>query len=238
MAARVDRHWARFFGIDVARLSRPGVHVAPHAGLGDYAGVWLFRRGASCVVSAPPARVGEIEARLAGRSVAELGDPTTVAALFPEASRIVGPAFQASVAPDCFVARGDPETRLLDERDDEARARLREACSDEDWEFGTPPGATAIVQAGCFRAGALVSLATLRKRDGDACDPCIVSHPAWRGRGCATATVSAVVRYALERDLLVLYQTLVANEPAVALARALGFDPYATHLAVRLGGRS
>jgi hypothetical protein len=32
----------------------------------------------------------------------------------------------------------------------------------------------------------------------------------------------------------VLYQTLVANAPSVALAARLGYEPYATHLAVQL----
>ncbi len=233
MAARVDRHWARYFGLDVARLSDPGVHVTPHVGLGDYAGVWLFRRGASCIVSAPPERLAELEP-LRDRSVAELGDRETVALLFPEAAAIVGPAFHASVAPDCFVPRRDPLTRMLQQTDAAAVETLRSACTAEDWEAGGPPNPGEGYAAGCFRDDALVALATLRARGADACDPCVVTHPAWRAQGCGTAAVSAAVQHALDRDLLTLYLTLVANAPAVALARALGFDPYATHLAVRL----
>jgi hypothetical protein len=36
----------------------------------------------------------------------------------------------------------------------------------------------------------------------------------------------------MEAGLIVLYQTLLANAPSVALATALGYRPYAAHLAV------
>ena len=48
------------------------------------------------------------------------------------------------------------------------------------------------------------------------------------------AVVSASVQYALDRGRLILYQTLVANTPAVGIALALGMREYARHLAVRL----
>lgn len=236
MPARVDRHWARFFGVDVAVLSKPGVHVVPHAGLADYAGVWLFRRGASCIVSAPPESASDIAERLAGRSVAELGDRDAAAALFPEATAIVGPVFHASVAPDCFRPHPDPEVRALGPDDAPQVDALRAACTAEDWENGgsAAPGAP---RAGCFREGRLVALAHLRTSNDDACDPGVVTHPEWRGRGCGRAAVSALVAAALADGRLVLYQTLLANTPAVSLARALGFDPNATHLALRLDDR-
>jgi len=59
-------------------------------------------------------------------------------------------------------------------------------------------------------------------------------HPAHRGRGYGRAVVSASMQHALDRGDLVVYQTLVANLPAVAIARALGCHDYARHLAVRL----
>lgn len=233
MAARVDRHWARFFGVDVAVLGKPGVHVVPHAKLGGYAGVWLFRRGASCVVSAPGPRAAALAERLRGHSVAELGDREAVASLFPEATGVVGPAFHASIAPDCFLPHPDSEVRAVGPDDATQVETLRAACTAGDWEAGGPAGPEA-PQSGCFRGGQLVALAHLRDWSDDACDTGVVTHPEWRSRGCGRAAVSAAVEAALADDKLVLYQTLLSNTPAVSLARALGFDPYATHLAVRL----
>ena len=46
--------------------------------------------------------------------------------------------------------------------------------------------------------------------------------------------VSAMAEEALSAELLVLYQTLVSNVPAVSLGLRLGFERYATLLAVRL----
>jgi hypothetical protein len=43
-----------------------------------------------------------------------------------------------------------------------------------------------------------------------------------------------MVEKALAADPLILYQTLLSNGPSVSLARHLGFDHYATLLAVRL----
>jgi hypothetical protein len=46
--------------------------------------------------------------------------------------------------------------------------------------------------------------------------------------------VSAATARGLAAGFLVLYQTLLANIPSVALATGLGYQLYATHLAVRL----
>ena len=62
----------------------------------------------------------------------------------------------------------------------------------------------------------------------------VVTHPAYRGRGYGRAAVSAATARGLEAGFIVLYQTLLANAPSVALATELGYQPYATHLAVQL----
>lgn len=56
----------------------------------------------------------------------------------------------------------------------------------------------------------------------------------FRGCGYGKAVLSAASQYALDHHLLVLYQTLVSNKPAIAVAQSLGFQPYANHVAVRL----
>ena len=65
-------------------------------------------------------------------------------------------------------------------------------------------------------------------------DPGIITRPDSRGRGYATAAASRVVENATGLGRLVLYQTLESNTAAVSVATRLGFEQYATHVAVRL----
>jgi predicted GNAT family acetyltransferase len=80
----------------------------------------------------------------------------------------------------------------------------------------------------------VVALAQLRAHPDGAVDPCVITHREHRGRGHALRLVSALAREALSAERLVLYQTLVSNAPAMSLAHRLGFDRYATLIAVRL----
>lgn len=65
----------------------------------------------------------------------------------------------------------------------------------------------------------------------------IVTHAAHRGRGHARAALAVVTRLVIERGLVAQYRTLESNAPslALALARRLGFERWATSLAIRLG---
>src|SRR5437773_11165857 len=58
--------------------------------------------------------------------------------------------------------------------------------------------------------------------------------PPIAGRGWATATTSALVERALNEGKVVLYQTLETNTAAIKIARQLGYEQYARHVAVRL----
>jgi predicted GNAT family acetyltransferase len=80
----------------------------------------------------------------------------------------------------------------------------------------------------------LVALGGLEGWSADAANPGVLAHPQYRGRGHATAVLSAVVELAIGQRKLVLYQTLLANHASVAIATRLGFEQYASHLAVRL----
>jgi predicted GNAT family acetyltransferase len=80
----------------------------------------------------------------------------------------------------------------------------------------------------------VTAMAGYRPWSDRAGDPCVLTHPKFRGRGCGTAVVSAVVAAALEEGKLLLYQTLEANRGAVKIAVRLGYRQYARHVAVRL----
>ena len=61
-----------------------------------------------------------------------------------------------------------------------------------------------------------------------------MTRPAYRGCRYGRAVASAATAQALEAGFIVLYQTLFANTPSVALATGLGYQAYASQLAVRL----
>jgi RimJ/RimL family protein N-acetyltransferase len=60
----------------------------------------------------------------------------------------------------------------------------------------------------------------------------ISTEPAFRRRGYARACVSALTSYALERDLVPLYNTQTINAASVATARAVGYTEYIRYLTV------
>jgi predicted GNAT family acetyltransferase len=123
--------------------------------------------------------------------------------------------------------------RRLREEDRGAAERVRAACSADEWEHGgVELGARDTWAA--FEGAQLVALGQLRAHGSGAADPCVVTHPAHRGRGCGRGLVSAVAKSAVSEGTLVLYQTLLSNEPALAVARRIGFEAYATLLAIRI----
>jgi RimJ/RimL family protein N-acetyltransferase len=89
---------------------------------------------------------------------------------------------------------------------------------------------------GRFRDGVLVAAATLDGLGEPVASVGVLTHPDHRGRGHGRAVVASATRAALDAGTVAHYQTLDANTPSVAIARALGFRRDATTLAVRLRG--
>ena len=54
----------------------------------------------------------------------------------------------------------------------------------------------------------------------------IATEPPFRGRGYAKACVSAATAWALERELVPLYNTQAGNAASIAVARAVGYVEY------------
>jgi GNAT superfamily N-acetyltransferase len=88
--------------------------------------------------------------------------------------------------------------------------------------------------AAYFQDTSIVAMAGYRPWSDIAGDPCVLTHPEFRGRGYGTDVVSAVVTQALRNGKLLLYQTLETNRGAVHMALKLGYEQYARHVAVRL----
>jgi RimJ/RimL family protein N-acetyltransferase len=235
--AHLDEDWAANFDCGVADLHRPGVTFLRNGGdFATYAGAYLLRWGEACVFTAPDLLAGRVAERRHGLSPDEVFHRSFLAALFGEAvDRIIGPAFR-SVADSTDFRRVDPRaTRLLSPGDDAALHRLAEAVEDEAWEhsgihFNRPPN------FGCYVSGELVSAGMLLAAGERLRNVGIVTHPARRGQGYGRAVVSFMTAYALDGGGFGHCQTLLANAPSIAIARSLGYQQYATALAVRLKG--
>lgn len=234
MAERDEQFWASFFGIDAAAWGEPGTSLVPHAGLGDYAGLWSFQHGPRCIVSAPRSWLDELRPHVTTALRTELGDEAWWRArLGPSVERVIGPAYQGCLSAAEFSPVTDPRIELLTSGVEQAVRTFRDGIDDETWSDGGLDHATA--PAALIRdSGRVVALCGYRPWSESAGDPCVLVHPDFRGRGYATAVTSAVVQAALAGDRLVLYQTLDSYRAAVAIASRLGFRRFATHLAVRL----
>jgi GNAT superfamily N-acetyltransferase len=231
---RIDATWAAFFGLSPAAFLRPGIQVVAHHQLADYQGVWLFRHHASLCLSVPPASAEGVQAAVRAYTLERLFSGAGLQALFgPRLARIIGPAYQGYVERPQFRPAPHPGVRALSRADRVALQQLADACEADAWEHA----GIAVDEPhvfGCFVDAQVVAAARYRPAWGDAATIGVVTHPGYRGHGYGRAVVSAATAQALEAGCIVLYQTLLANAPAVALATGLGYQLYATHLAVRL----
>jgi GNAT superfamily N-acetyltransferase len=227
----VDEYWASYFGLNAAELLSSEPQVVAHCELQGYQGAWLFRRGAKYIISAPPGLVPALRSVVRERGLG-LTDDDFIAALGDNVTRVIGPAYQGHLRANDFRPAVS-DARLLSAQDDKALRDLQVACDEEEWDHSDIE-LERHPHFGLFADGRLVAAATYRVERGVAALPGLITHPGFRGRGYGRAVLSAAVQHGLNAGLLMLYQTLVANEPAIAAAQSLGYKPYATHLAVRL----
>jgi len=229
---RVGAHWARFLGVAPDDLSRPGIVVTPHAALGSWLGVWCFTRGESCVISAAPAWIARLRDRAANTGARDAARCVELA-LGAATERSVGPSYQGWLAPEGFTPVRSDDVRQLAPEEGGALETVRDAAAPGEWDHSgivsdRPPTWAA------FAGAKVCALGQLRSQAAAVSDPCVIAHPRSRGAGCGTRVVSAMCEHALSQGALVLYQTLLTNSPALAIARRLGFEHYATLVAFRL----
>jgi len=230
---RIDTVWAAFFGLSPPVFLLPGIQVVAHHQLADYQGVWLFRHHASLCLSVPPDLVEGVQAAVGAHTMESLFSEAAIRSLLgPRIERIIGPAYQGYVEGLQFRSVSHPKVRALSRADQAALQQLADACEIDAWE----DAGIALDEPhlfGCFVNDQVVAVARHRPAWGETTHIGVVTHPAYRGHGYGRAVVSAATANGLEAGFIVLYQTLVNNAPSVALATGLGYQPYATHLAVR-----
>jgi len=232
-----DAHWSRFLGVPQAALQEAGVLITAHAKLGSNRGVGFFVRENSAVVSAPSEWVGPLEHALALVAAHQLLSPEFVGRLLGGAApRVIGPSYQGWLPPDRFVRTPSDGVRRLDDTQLGLAEGVRASCSTEEEHGGIELAGREVWAA--FHGSRIVAPGQLRAQAIGAADPCVVTHTAYRANGYARRVMSTIVETALSAGPLVLYQTPLSNGPAVSLAHRLGFEQYATLLAVRLASHS
>jgi GNAT superfamily N-acetyltransferase len=233
---KVDAYWARHLGCTTAQLHAHEPVLLPHAAeLADYAGAYMMQfKGAAPVISLPPVQAASLGPRLAVAARESLAaDGRWGEILGTLLERMVGPAWVGYASAETlrhFTA--DVETRLLTPADAAHVERLGRACTADDWEnVASLPRAG--VSVGAFAEGELAAIAGYEIWGESIAHVAVLTHPAHRGRALGRAVVSAVAAVALERELVPQYRSLMANRASLAVAAALGFEGYATSLALR-----
>lgn len=235
----VDAYWAGVFGCPVATL-RPTRGVAlPHAGCGDYAGLYAMAFGDAPPVASVPLSVLRMASVGAARWGAHsMRDPEAISSVLGiRAGEIVGPAtLSYGDAGTLTPMQATTGVRVLDASDPgdvAAVESLRGSCPAEDWEHGGSALGDGPV-AGAFVGGDLVALAGYELWGGRLAHITVVTHPAHRGQSHGRSVVRAVADVAIRRHLVPQYRALQANVASLRLGLALGFAPYAVSLAIRL----
>jgi GNAT superfamily N-acetyltransferase len=229
--AAVEGFWAARLGCRVEDLRRPGVVVVAHPG----AAVFALLRAGTLVVAVPPDRRPAAAAALAALDPAAAFRPDRLRSLLgAQRGEVIGPAYQGFTG-DVPVAAAGVRPLAGSGADRAALDALRLAAGETAWEHSAiDPDRPPLF--GRFVGGVLVAAATLEDAGGPVASVGVLTHPAHRGRGHGRAVAAAATRAALAAGSLAHWQTLDANTPSVAIARALGYRRDATTLAVRPAG--
>jgi len=186
--------------------------------------------GGAVIVAAPRTLRAALEESAEPSALVE---PATLRSLVPSAAVLIGPAW-VGYAPNIASEPGG-DLRELEPGAPELAA-LRSAVSAEDWEHANldaarPPIFASVASGVAVAAAGAELLLECVSHIG------VVTHPAWRSRGLGRAVVRAAAACAHAQGRLAQYQTLASNAAALAIARSLGFEHFATTLAARWNGR-
>jgi GNAT superfamily N-acetyltransferase len=210
--------------------------IAHGAAFGSYNGVYALSGVAegALVISVPPGEHARVSDALRDRSPSDVFDAGRIAALFAgRVERIIGPASLAYVDDATFVpAATAAPVRLLEQDDRSAIDALRDACDAEEWEHGDVVLGRNPVY-GAFEDDRLASVVSWEDR-GTVANVGMVTHPSRRGLGLARAAASAVTVDLLRGGAMPQWQTLLANEPSIAVGRSLGYVELYRSIAIRL----
>lgn len=235
----VEELWRDLFGLGSDRLWEGVTVTHPHARLGDYEGFYVAWRAQGVHVSAPSAaHVDDVES-LRDASPTELQNPVFWRKFAEQRSlRVIGPAIH-------HYLDEDPGVPADVEQVDPVRLTLLRATTNvEDWEESGIPdaleeGGEALAVWGATGDAArpwvpaLLGGAVLTDTAGARRDIGVLVADDARGRGVGLRLGQAAASYAVSWHGWARWTCRVTNEPSRRTAARLGFEPYATQLAVR-----
>ena len=228
MLSIADRYWAGHLNCPPDELFSRPLNVVTHGEeLQGYSGALGLSRDGAATISVPPDREEELRELLGGLEDG-CAPEQFAAALAPVAAMVLGPAYLGYATE---IRDDDSLARALSDDDAGAVERLREACGEEEWDHGG--SSLEVPCSGVFCDGQLVALAGYETWGGTIAHLYIVTHPGYRGLGFGKGAVAHIARRALADGLLAQYRTLDSNTPSIHIAEALGFQRYATSMAVR-----
>jgi GNAT superfamily N-acetyltransferase len=149
----------------------------------------------------------------------------------PVARAVIGPAF-IGYAETVSAPAPAHHLRSLSVSDAAAIESLRANCDPTEWDHGG--SSRDHVCSGVFESGELGALAGYEVWGGTIAHIAVVTHPKFRGRGFGRSAVAHLAQRALDVGLLPQYRTLESNAPSMRIAGSLGFERYATSVAVRI----
>jgi len=238
----ITRYWANFFGIAPSAFHQPGYRVLPHQKLAGFQGAWLYQRADIIILSVPAEEVPLMLRLVEERppSVEALFTASYIDHLFGDrVDKVIGPAFQGYYQ----VAAGEeksPSQAVLQLDFEQHQAiihRLSQSGDPTGWSHSGVYNHKSILY-GYRHQGEIRALANYRFLDENVGFIGVYTHPDFRGRGFGQATVQVALAKLAKEGKTALYQTLHANMPAIAVARRLGIQEFASHVAVRLKPRS
>ena len=230
---KVDAYWASYFGVSVADFTGSRTLAVRHNELAGFDGALVFRHGSACVVSVPDSTPEIERSKLRAASPAEVFDPKFLAKVFViSTDKVHGPAW-IGIADRGDFKSAKSTARILGDADEPAIEKLAEGCGELDWKhskliqvrkplFGLFVGQDLVAVSGYVVLGNVLAYIG------------VITHPAHRGKGYAKAVVSSAVADVFSKGYAAQWRTLESNEGAIALAKTMGFQPYASTYDVEL----
>ena len=209
----------------------------PHRTLHGYAGWYVAWRWGGVHVSAPStASAHEVAALTTGRA-ATLQDPTFWQAFaHGRGFEVVGPSTHLYLDSDVDASLLSEASSAVVPLDTEQLDRLSSRVRAQDWDeggMGHRPAPTIAV--GVLDEDDVVAAAVLNPWRDVPSDIGVVVADSHRGRGLGTTVAAHATSYAVRKHAIARWRAATRNVASMQIARRLGFEPYATQLALRPG---
>jgi GNAT superfamily N-acetyltransferase len=231
----IDRYWMSDLGCSRDALYSQQTLIVPHsASLSDYHGIFIFLRDELLLISVPRSLIDVFRRNAEGWSRSAVLQEDRLRALvgYP-AEQVIGPAFVGYTNRANFRPTPAAGAHVLGQQDITALEDLRSACSDLEWEHGgSQLGDRPVV--GEYSGDQLVAVASYQLWGGEIAHIYVITHPQHREKGYGKSVVSRITDGVLNQGLVPQYRTLEENVSSIGIARSLGFERYATTVAVRL----